>query len=199
MSSRDGEIRGARDRGENKLEDYRDCHGSGQPAWVVGRVWAVATITSPPPISSKDRRFTEWSTDSPPTTHPRYLPFTEPSSATLHPFVLGTLGAKSCRLQTACFQLITGHSFQADYSTRFRPSANDTLSCPHCGERYTTRHILLECTHLDDLRLETIGNYSLFRLFSTASGAARLTVFLHKSQELLRPLPPSGPALRQAK
>src|SRR6266850_3121881 len=66
-----------------------------------------------------------------------------------------------------------------------------TLTCPHCGARYTTRHVLLECTHLDDLHLETIiviGHNSLLQLFSTASGASHLMAFLHMSQELLRPL-----------
>jgi|SRR6267142_3259276 len=134
--------------------------------------------------------FEEWNDQPPPNNHPRFLPFTDPSSATLHPSILGTLGAKSRRLQTACFQLIIGHSFQADYSSHFRPSADDTLSCPHCGERYTTRHVLFDCPHLQELRQEHIRNYSLHRLFSTAAGAARLTAFLHYSQELLRPFPP---------
>jgi|SRR6266850_907935 len=85
---------------------------------------------------------------------------------------------------------ITGHAFQADYSIRFRPSVDDTLSCPSCRDLYTTRHVLIECPDLLELRTEHIHNYSFHRLFSTASGAKCLTAFLHYSQQLLHPLPP---------
>jgi hypothetical protein len=56
-------------------------------------------------------------------------------------FTQGSLTAPSRRLQSACFQLITGHAFEADYSDTFRRNAGDTISCPTCEERYTIDHV----------------------------------------------------------
>ena len=125
----------------------------------------------------------------PPPGDPRrhFTPLGEPPDLTLHPFVQGVLTAESHALQSATFQLITGHCFAADYSSRFRANAGDNTTCPHCGDRHTVDHILFDCDHLWYERatiIECDKNY----LFSTLSGGKMLVCFLHKTQSLLRPL-----------
>jgi hypothetical protein len=108
-----------------------------------------ATLTpSPTPHrhSSKDMMFTEWEADITPLpcSDPRrhYPLLTDPPSIELHPFTKGVLSAGSRKLQSAVFQIATGHCFDASYSTRFCPSADDHTDCPHCGEPYTITHVL---------------------------------------------------------
>ena len=55
---------------------------------------------------------------------------------------------------------------------------------------YTVKHILTECPLTASLRESILHNASLNRIFSTEDGGASLALFLHRSQLLLRPLPP---------
>ena len=122
---------------------------------------------------------------------PHYPVFTQPASRSLPDFSLGCLIRGSRYLPSACFQLITGHAFHADYSNRFRSGAGDNTSCPHCRHRLTSAHVFVHCPEprLVHLRRRLIpGHYSFF--FMTEFGAAQLCLFLHYSQALLRPLPP---------
>jgi len=146
--------------------------------------------TQPTP-SSHSRMFDEWNSSfTPKPSDPPYTPFSSDATPILHPFVTGVIRANNRDLETACLQLITGHSFQADYSDRFRTRANDNTICPRCTGRYTTRHVLLHCRPLASIRTRTIASYSLTRLFRSTHGAKKLIHFLHATQALLRPLPP---------
>ena len=153
-----------------------------------------ATLTRPQHmiIPLSDRLEEEWRSTwaAPPPGDPcrNFTPLGEPPSLTIPDFVHGTLTANSRSYQSAAFQLITGHAFEANYSTRFRARANDNTSCPHCGDFYTTDHILFECDHFWYERATTIHcdkNY----LFSTFSSGKMLVKFLHLTQSLLQPLP----------
>ena len=88
------------------------------------------------------------------------------------------LTAQSRAYQSAAFQLITGHAFDAGYSARFRALAGDNTSCPHCGDAHTIDHILFECDHLWYERA-TILECDKTYLFSTTSGGKMLVRFLH--------------------
>ena len=143
-----------------------------------------ATLTRPqhPLIPLSGRLEEEWrrTWTAPPPGDPRrnFTPLGEPPSLTLPDFVRGVLTADSCSYQSAAFQLITGHAFEGNYSTRFCARAHDNTSCPHCGEFYTTDHILFECDHFWYKRATTIHcdkNY----LFSSFSGGKMLVKFLH--------------------
>jgi len=108
--------------------------------------------THPTP-SSHSRMFDEWNSSfTPKPSNPPYTPFSSDATPTLHPFITRVIGAKNRDLETACLQIITGHSFQAEYSERFRIRAHDNTTCPHCTHRYTTRHILLHCRPLESIR-----------------------------------------------
>ena len=139
-----------------------------------------------------ERLLEDWkaSWTPPPPRDPRchFTPLGEPPELSLHPFVTWVLTAQSPTYQSAAFQLITGHAFNADYFTRFQANAGDNTTCPHCGDRYTIDHILFNCDHFWYERttiIECDKNY----LFSTLSGGKMLVQFLHQMQSLLRPLP----------
>jgi hypothetical protein len=153
-----------------------------------------ATLTRPQhPLTPLSGRLEEewrstWTAPPPGDPHRSFTPLGEPPSLTTPDFVRGVLTAASRLYQSAAFQLITGHAFEGNYSNRFRARAQDNTSCPHCGEFYTTDHILFDCDHLWYERATTIHcdkNY----LFSTFSGGKMLVKFLHLTQSLLRPLP----------
>ena len=146
-------------------------------------------------VPSKDRIFDKWNTSPPPPFHPRhhYLPFHDPACPSLHPFTKGCLITKSRRYQSALFQTITGHGFHTDYSDRFRPTAGNTTKCPHCGNCYTVDHILFHCPththHRHTLSFDSQSQPLVFFLL-TKVGAECLGMYIHLTQELLKPLPP---------
>ena len=146
---------------------------------------------SPIFIPSRVRMFAEWNEAYPPRdSDPPYGPFTKPASHNLPLFVQGLGTHRSRHLQSAGMQIITGHSFQADYSDRFCQGANDNTRCTHCKWRFTLTHALRHCPALAEVRGDTIANLPLSHLLSTSEGVAALCRFLHYSQVLLRPLPP---------
>ena len=129
-----------------------------------------------------ERLLEDWraSWTPPPPGDPRrhFSPLGEPPDTSLHPFVLGVLTAQSRAYQSAAFQLITGHAFDAGYSACFRATAGDNTSCPHCGDTHTIDHILFECDHFWYERA-TILECDKSYLFSTTSGGKMLVRFLH--------------------
>ena len=117
-----------------------------------------------------------------------FAPLGEPPDTTIHPFVSGVLTSQSRTYQSAAFQIITGHAFDAGYSLRFRRNAGDNTTCPHCGDLHTIDHVLFECDHHWYQRATTIECNKNF-LFSTLSSGKMLAKFLHQTQTLLHPLP----------
>ena len=150
----------------------------------------TAPLTIPKTLSEcllKDWRST-WTTPLPGDPCHHFTPLGEPPELSLPDFVKGVLMTNSRTYQSATFQLITEHAFDATYSSRFRQGANDNVTCPHCGDLHTVDHILFDCDHFWYERATTIHcnkNY----LFSTLSGGKMLVKFLHLMQSLLRPLP----------
>src|SRR6267142_2821316 len=136
------------------------------------------TISWAPPLPSRDRMFAEWVVDRPQLLRrdPRrfYPTFHDDPSPMLPAFTQGILLAQSRPLQSACFQLITGHAFHADYSDHFRPTAGDTTACPHCGRRYTLSHVLLDCDFYWEARGDLLGTSSVTHLLTTRLGVSRL-------------------------
>ena len=70
--------------------------------------------------SSRDLMLREWNDGfTLSELYPPYPVFTQPASRSLPDFTLGCLIRGSRYLQSACFQLIMGHAFHADYLDRF--------------------------------------------------------------------------------
>jgi hypothetical protein len=150
----------------------------------------TATQTVQTPLSERlleDLR-AAWTPLPPGDPRRHFAPFSDPPDTTLHPFVKGVITAQSHAYQSAAFQLITHHAFDAGYSSRFRRNAGDNTTCPHYGDEHTIDHVLFECDHFWYQRA-TIIECDKSYLFSTFSGGKMLTRFLHATQSLLRPLP----------
>ena len=112
---------------------------------------ATLTATQTIHMSPSERLIEDWRANftPPPPRDPRrhYAPLRDPPDLLLHPFTNRVLAAQSRAYQSAAFQIITGHAFNATYSSRFRKNANDNTTCPHCGDRYTINHVLFDCEH----------------------------------------------------
>ena len=66
-----------------------------------------------------------------------FAPLGEPPDLSLHPFTKGVLTSQLRAYQSAAFQLITGHAFDANYSSRFWRNAGDNTICSLCGDHHT--------------------------------------------------------------
>ena len=103
---------------------------------VTFQATLTATQTIPKPLSEcllEDWR-SSWTRPLPGDPHRHFTPLSEPLDTLLHPFIQGVLTAKSHTLQSAAFQIVTGHCFDANYSSRFRANASDNVTCPHCSK-----------------------------------------------------------------
>ena len=113
---------------------------------------------------------------------PPYPVFTHLTTHDLLDFICGSLFWGSHYLQSACFQLITGHAFHADYSDRFWPGARDNISCPHCHRHLTpTTFLLLALTHAsftfdNNLSLGITYPFSHQRLVQSAYASSFITL-----------------------
>ena len=129
-----------------------------------------------------------WTPPPPGDPHRHFAPLGEPPDLSLHPFVTGVLTTHSHAYQSAAFQIITRHAFNATYSSRFRRNAGDNTTCPYCGDLHTVDHVLFDCDH-HWYKRTTIIECNKTYLFSTFFSGKMLTRFLHQTQSLLRPLP----------
>ena len=110
--------------------------------WYVPTVEAAfqATLTVPQTVETplSDCLLEDWRATwtPPPPGDPRrhFTPLGEPPDLSLHPFTKGVLTSQSCAYQSAAFQLITGHAFDANYSSHFRRNTGDNTTCPHCSD-----------------------------------------------------------------
>ena len=163
--------------------------------WYMPAVEAVfqATLTATQVIHKplSERLLEDWraSWTPPPPGDPQrhFTPLGEPPDLLLHPFTNGVLTAQSRAYQSAAFQLITGHAFDATYSSHFIANAGNNTTCPHCSDRYMIDHILFNCDHFW-YEHATIIECDKTYLFSTFFSGKMLTHFLHQMQSLLRPL-----------
>jgi hypothetical protein len=126
--------------------------------------------------------------------HP-YLVFTDPPSHSLHPWVLGVLSEKHRPTQCTAFRLITGPAFHATYSRRFRPLANDTLTCPEpeCTDDWTPEHYFDDgCDRDWELKGDLIP-HNFNSLLCTEDSGARLARVLQLTRAFRKPLPKPRP------
>jgi hypothetical protein len=99
------------------------------------------------------------------------------------------LSTGSWKLQSAVFQIAMGHYFDADYSSKFRPTAGDWTDCPCCGVFYMANHVLKDsnCYAIERKGLlDALLKHSL----ATFTGRQKLAKFLHTNQVFLQPLDP---------
>ena len=186
-----------------------------KPSWssVPGEALRRATLSSvqpalvtSPPLPPHDTPFLLWQWDTSFIRQPCHHAWAAvpPSySHTPPPFVQGILSHR-CRASFCnSLQLLSRHSFTADYSDHFCPEANDNTLCPCNGDhpfsptlsqtplRHTTlAHLLFVCPLHNDTYLETIAGLSLTHLLTMEAGGRALTNFTWLTQVTMRPLPP---------
>jgi endonuclease/exonuclease/phosphatase family metal-dependent hydrolase len=130
--------------------------------------------------------------------HPAYKACTPPDGNLPPPFIRGVLSRGSRRLFSTAVQIATGHSFSADYSSRFRPTAPDNRVCPCSSSthpvNHTAEHVLFHCPTHADIRLATLpGRHPGPHLFKSFVGGYTIADFLWSTQTLAYPLPPATP------
>jgi len=143
-------------------------------------------------LSSLDRSSPAWRSCEP------------PDGSSPLPFIRGVLSSRSRRLFSAAIQLTTRHSFDANYSAKFRPTADDNTTCPcsheegpgglrRASKSYNINYILFRCP-LSSQRQAIFGaTSSLAFIFGPEDGGRKLREFLHAIQTLLRPCPRPDP------
>jgi hypothetical protein len=109
-------------------------------------------------------------------------------------------------ITSTLFRLAVAHCFDADYSDRFRPGAEDVTTCPcssnpqstHRPRRHTRQHVIFSCiNHTIARRKHIRGLVSLKEILQSKEFTVRLGNFLLETNStLLRPLPKPLPVLR---
>src|SRR6267154_2192366 len=126
---------------------------------------------------------------------------------TAPPAIQAAISANSRLLTSTIFRLATGHCFDATYSTRFQPHADDHLICPcefipHPNPnirprqiRHTKEHVLFRCLATRHHRQSHLATpHSLTSIFDSVEATSQLCAFLRASNSsLLRPLPKPVP------
>ena len=141
-----------------------------------------------------------------PSHKPTYMACTPPLSPIPPPAIHAAAASHSRLMSSTIFQWATGHSFDADYSDRFRPGADDPTTCPcyitpldphptpHAPlnpQRHMKKHIIFHCAcYLTQCLTHLVGLHSLRTIFSSEEHTTCLCEFtLTTNCSLLRPLP----------
>jgi hypothetical protein len=141
--------------------------------------------------------------DYSPSDHPSHIACAPSDGNKPPPAILGTIEHKNCLICSTIFRFAVAHCFDADYSDRFRPTANDTTICPcdriprpnptrrPCHARHTRAHVIFHCPITQPQRLIHLYRLtSLHQIFRSKDDTLRLCAFLRDtSSTLLRPLP----------
>jgi hypothetical protein len=93
--------------------------------------------------------------DYTPSNHPSFAACTPLVNKKPPPAILAAISSGNHLISSTIFRLTTGHCFNADYSNRFCPSANDNTEClcmanlpPHLTHnppRHTCHYIIFHC------------------------------------------------------
>ena len=119
-----------------------------------------------------------------------------PDNGKLVAAIRGALKNHSRIVTSTVIRVATGHCFDANYSQRFHPRSDDTLTCPHTHTHphlHTRHHILFQCSHYANERRRFLPRpWRLPPILQSEDASEKLGAFLKKSNcSLLQPLPPT--------
>jgi hypothetical protein len=163
--------------------------------------FAASSPTAPPsyPPSPRTSMWQKIQAEYVPITHPSALACQTPNNGKPVDAIEGSLTAHSRIVTSAISQLATGHCFDADYSARFRPSADDNTTCP-CSTPFRTHlhtrhHVLFKCAIYAHIRRRLMPRpWRLPVILQSRDASAKFSLFLQKSDcSILRPLPNNPP------
>jgi hypothetical protein len=143
--------------------------------------------------------------DYTPSNHPSHIAYVPPEGNKPPPGIQGTIAMRHRLVTSTLFRLAIAHCFDADYSDRFHPNANDITICPcssnprsaHRPRRHTRQHIIFNCVDHIAARVKFIrGLSSLKQILQSKEFTVHLGNFLLETNStLLRPLPKPLPVL----
>ena len=81
-------------------------------------------------LTPKQAMWNAYTTNYTPSNHLAHIACTTPYDATLPPATLAAAAHENCLVSSTIVRITTGHCFDADYSDRFRPGANNLTTCP---------------------------------------------------------------------
>jgi len=144
--------------------------------------------------------------DYTPSNHLSHIACAPPDGNKPPPGIQGAIAMRHHLITSTIFRLAIAHCFDADYSDRFHPGANDVTTCPcssnpwsdHRPRRHTRQHVIFSCANHNAAWIKFIhGLSSLKQILQSKEFTVRLGNFLLKTNStLLRPLPKPLPILR---
>ena len=175
-------------------------HAKDSPNPTQRRLWNRQFSTSPhqplppPSLSPREQMWQNVKTEYVPIIHPAALACQTPDNGKPVAAIRGAVKAHSRLVTSSIIRIATGHCFDATYSQRFRPNANDTLTCPHAHSRphlHTRHHILFQCAYYArERRTHLPRPWRLNTILQSEDATEKLGLFLKASNcSLLRPLP----------
>ena len=175
-------------------------HAKDSPNPIQRRLWNRRFSASPhqplppPPLSPREQMWQNVKNEYVPISHPAALACQTPDNGKPVAAIRGAVKAHSRLVTSSIFRIATGHCFDAMYSQRFRPNANDTLNCPHAHSRphlHTRHHILFQCANYARERRRFLPRpWRLNTILQSEDATEKLGLFLKASNcAILRPLP----------
>ena len=175
-------------------------HAKDSPNPTQRRLWNRQFSASPyqplppPPLSPCEQMWQNVKNEYVPIIHPAALACQTPDNGKPVAAIRGAIKTHSRLITSSIIHIATGHCFDATYSQRFRPSANDTLTCPHTHSRphlHTRHHILFQCSNYARERRRFLPRpWRLNMILQSEDATEKLGLFLKASNcSILRPLP----------
>ena len=175
-------------------------HAKDSPNPTQRRLWNRRFSMSPHqpftplPLSPREQMWQNVKNEYVPIIHPAALACQIPDNGKPVAAIRGAVKAHSRLVTSSIIRIATGHCFDATYSQRFRPGANDTLNCPHAHSRphlHTRHHILFQCAKYTRERRRFLPRpWRLNTILQSEDATEKLGLFLKASDcSILRPLP----------
>jgi hypothetical protein len=125
--------------------------------------------------------------------HPSALACQTPDNGKPVAAIRGALKTHSRIITSSVIRIATGHCFDAHYSQRFWPQADDILNCPHPhthSHLHTCHHILFQCPRYKRERRRLLTRpWRLSVTLQSEDASEKLGIFLKESNcSLLRPI-----------
>ena len=155
---------------------------------------SLTQLNTSPSLSPRKSMWKKIKEEYTPIDHPSALACQTPDNGKPVAAVRGALRTHSRIVTSTIFHIATGHCFDANYSQRFRPRSEDTLTCPHTHTRphlHTRHHVIFQCSQYANERRRLLPRpWRLPVILQSEDASEKLGLFLKESNcSLLRPIP----------
>jgi hypothetical protein len=183
---------------------YYNRAWSGTPTKAELRDLAEKRDELPPHLTPKEEMWAKIRADYTPSNHPSHIACKPPAGNSLPPAIQAAVDSSNRLITSTIFCFATAQCFDADYSDRFRPQADDHTICPcehrprgrthpphQVRHRHTHHHVIFHCHLMLPHRHNfPTGHATLHSIFTSYNATSQLCKFLLASNSsLLRPLP----------